>query len=67
MSQCVGASKLAAVAYGALSYAGLTTENEAKESPVFSVDLYCDGAKQTVQNLQTPIKLEFKVTTSRGL
>ena len=51
VSQCGGTSKLAAVAFGALNYAGLSTENEAKESPVFSVDLYCNGAKQTVKNL----------------
>ena len=45
---CGGTSKIAAIAFGALHYAGLTTDNQARESPVFSVDLYCDGVKQTV-------------------
>ena len=42
-------------------------DNHVSDSPVFSANLYCDSAKQTVRNLSDRIKLEFTVRSKRGL
>ena len=68
-SKCEGGTspKIASVTYKALSYSWAMGHNQVRDSPVYSVSLYCGSVKQIVENLDPGIRLELKVRSKRGL
>lgn len=61
-----GTSKLATVAFKALSYSWAMSDNQVRYSPLFSVNLYCDTTKQIVENLDQGLRPELKLRSKRG-
>ncbi len=61
LTDCQGTRKMAAVVFSEINYKSVADAEREQSSPVLSMDSYCDGQKEEVSGLATPLRIKLEV------